>query len=76
MRRYFNGAQSAQAKAKFARDTGLAGVMVWEIGQDTQDVTSLLSAIAAEANGPEAAKKHIKKHRKYQKIMDGSQGEL
>lgn len=42
---YFNGADTIQRKTKFARESKLAGVMVWELGQDTHDETSLLKAV-------------------------------
>lgn len=42
---YFNGIETVQKKVEFAKDAGLAGVMVWEIGQDTEDEASLLAAI-------------------------------
>jgi chitinase len=42
---YFNGIETVRRKVEFAKKSGLSGVMVWEIGQDTDDDTSLLSAI-------------------------------
>lgn len=42
---YFNGIETVQKKVAFAKGAGLAGVMVWEIGQDTEDEASLLAAI-------------------------------
>jgi GH18 family chitinase len=42
---YFNGIETIQAKTRFAKDSGLGGVMIWELGQDTNDDTSLLQAI-------------------------------
>lgn len=42
----FNNAKTVAAKAKFARERRLAGVMVWEIGQDSDDEkTSLMRVI-------------------------------
>lgn len=42
---YFNGAATIDRKTRYAVKTGLAGVMVWEVGQDTDDDRSLLRAI-------------------------------
>jgi GH18 family chitinase len=42
---YFNGVKTIERKTKFARKAKLAGVMAWEIGQDTVDDSSLLKAI-------------------------------
>jgi chitinase len=45
----FNSRRTVQQKTRYARDEQLAGVMVWEVGQDVADSdTSLLSAIGAE----------------------------
>lgn len=44
---YFNGIATIQAKTRYALDSGLAGIMAWELGQDTTDDTSLLRAIHA-----------------------------
>jgi len=42
----FNGRRTLQQKTSYARDAGLGGVMIWEIGQDSADPkTSLLGAI-------------------------------
>lgn len=41
---YFNGLRTIERKVRFARKEGLAGVMAWELGQDTQDDRSLLRA--------------------------------
>ena len=43
---YFNGIDTVREKVRLAKAEGLAGVMVWEIGQDTTDRTSLLRAIS------------------------------
>ncbi|NNM54500.1 MAG: glycoside hydrolase family 18 protein [Spirochaetales bacterium] len=43
---YFNGIDTVREKARLAKAEGLAGVMVWEIGQDTTGRTSLLRAIS------------------------------
>ncbi len=42
---YFNGATTIQQKTRYAREQQLGGVMIWELGQDTADDTSLLRAI-------------------------------
>jgi GH18 family chitinase len=43
---YFNGRSTIERKTKFARDNKLASMMVWELGQDVRDNTSLLRAIS------------------------------
>ena len=42
---YYNGLQMIARKVKLANDLGAAGVMIWEINQDTRDANSLLKAI-------------------------------
>src|SRR5262249_34846473 len=42
---YFNGIKTIQEKTRYAKENGLAGVMIWELGEDTMDETSLLRAI-------------------------------
>lgn len=42
---YFNGVATIQQKTRYAREQSLGGVMIWELGQDTADDTSLLRAI-------------------------------
>lgn len=42
---YYNGMATIKEKTGLAIREGLAGVMIWEISQDTQDETSLLKAI-------------------------------
>jgi GH18 family chitinase len=42
---YFNGVKTIERKAGLAREKKLAGIMAWELGQDTQDEHSLLRAI-------------------------------
>jgi len=42
---YFNGIDTIRKKVQFAKAAGLSGVMIWEIGQDTEDDASLLAAI-------------------------------
>ncbi len=44
---YFNGPATIQQKTRYAREQQLGGVMIWELGQDTRDETSLLRAIHA-----------------------------
>jgi GH18 family chitinase len=41
----FNGLATVQRKTRFALEQGLGGVMIWELGHDTSDPTSLLDAI-------------------------------
>ncbi len=49
---YFNGIRTIQQKTCYAYQNGFGGVMIWELGQDTTDDTSLLRAIhRAAANG-------------------------
>ncbi len=43
---YFNGIDTIRQKVRYAKLRGLAGLMVWEIGQDTTDSSSLLAAIS------------------------------
>jgi GH18 family chitinase len=42
---YFNGIGTISLKTCFAREGGYGGIMIWELGQDTWDETSLLQAI-------------------------------
>jgi chitinase len=42
---YFNGPETISRKTKYAIDTRLAGVMVWELGQDAAGDQSLLKVI-------------------------------
>lgn len=46
---YFNGITTIQDKTCFVRDQGYGGIMIWELGQDTRDETSLLRAIQQAA---------------------------
>jgi len=49
---YFNGITTIQYKTCFVRENGFGGIMIWELGQDTWDETSLLRAIyQAVVNG-------------------------
>ncbi len=47
---YFNGPETISRKTKYAIDSGLAGVMVWELGQDATGDQSLLKAILGVVN--------------------------
>lgn len=42
---YYNGIATIKRKTELAKKEGLAGVMIWEISQDTNDENSLLKAI-------------------------------
>jgi len=42
---FFNGIKTIQRKARYAFDLGLGGVMIWQLGLDTFDDTSLLKAL-------------------------------
>lgn len=42
---YYNGIRTIKKKTELALKEGLAGVMIWEIAQDTNDEHSLLKAI-------------------------------
>ncbi len=42
---FYNGINTIEAKTRLAKKRGLGGVMIWEIGLDTSDETSLLKAI-------------------------------
>jgi hypothetical protein len=43
---FYNGINTIKAKTQFALKEKLAGVMIWEISQDTNDQYSLLKAIS------------------------------
>jgi GH18 family chitinase len=49
---YFNGIETMKRKAAIVRERGLAGMMIWEIGQDAPGDSSLLKAISTELNAP------------------------
>ncbi len=53
---FFNGPKTIRQKTRMALDKNLGGVMVWEVGQDTQDETSLLQAIQRERSEPSPRK--------------------
>jgi GH18 family chitinase len=42
---YWNGPATIRRKTRFALETGLGGVMMWELGQDATGTQSLLGAI-------------------------------
>lgn len=44
---YFNGADTVRRKVQYAKQAGLSGVMIWEVGQDSNDENSLLGAITS-----------------------------
>ena len=48
---YYNGVATIKRKTELALKEGLAGVMIWEISQDTQDDRSLLKAINEVVGG-------------------------
>jgi GH18 family chitinase len=48
---YFNGIETIRQKVRYAKAAGLSGIMVWEIGQDTTDASSLLAAISETRQG-------------------------
>lgn len=47
---YYNGLPTIESKTKFAVDNGAAGVMIWQLLQDSRDEKSLLKAINNTAN--------------------------
>ncbi|HEV3341230.1 MAG TPA: glycoside hydrolase family 18 protein [Pirellulales bacterium] len=47
---YFNGLETIRRKTRLAVEKKLGGVMIWELGQDTQDERSLLRAIHRAAS--------------------------
>jgi GH18 family chitinase len=49
---YFNGPATVRRKTEFALRAGLAGVMVWELGQDAPGPRSLLGAIREVVDRP------------------------
>ena len=42
---WYNGIPTIQAKAKYVKDEGLAGVMIWSLDQDAKGKSSLLTAL-------------------------------
>ena len=49
---YFNGVDTLQRKVAFAREARLAGLMIWELGQD-DDHKTLLNAVLQAADAPD-----------------------
>lgn len=49
---YFNGPVTLQRKARYVRERGLAGVMIWEIGQDAPGKDALLPGLAKQVRRP------------------------
>lgn len=50
---YFNGPDTVAAKVRLAREQGLRGVMIWELGQDAEDPQrSLLESIGRARREP------------------------
>ncbi len=48
---YYNGPTTIQKKVRYCAEQNIGGVMIWELGQDTSDDTSLLKAIDEIRNG-------------------------
>jgi len=48
---FFNGIDLVKQKSQFVLDNGYNGVMVWNLGQDTYEQTSLLNAINEVLDG-------------------------
>jgi GH18 family chitinase len=44
----FNGPTTLARKVNLARELGLGGIMIWEVGQDARGEASLLRGIRAE----------------------------
>jgi chitinase len=47
---FYNGMETIKRKVKFAKDNAAAGVMVWQLLQDSRDDKSLLNVIYQTAN--------------------------
>ncbi len=47
---YFNGHATIAKKVFWARESGLGGIMIWELGQDAQSEQSLLRTILESSN--------------------------
>ena len=45
---YFNNIDTIRSKTRYTVERGLGGIMIWELGMDTDDETSLLRAIQEE----------------------------
>ncbi len=48
---YFNGKDTVRRKTCYARDQGFGGVMIWELGQDSPGIYSLLRSVYTGATG-------------------------
>ena len=48
---WYNGIPSIRAKAKYVKDQGLAGVMIWSLDNDAKGERSLLSVIHGVLHG-------------------------
>eukprot|EP00656_Telonema_subtile_P021549 TRINITY_DN2258_c0_g1_i1.p1 TRINITY_DN2258_c0_g1~~TRINITY_DN2258_c0_g1_i1.p1 ORF type:complete len:316 (-),score=79.76 TRINITY_DN2258_c0_g1_i1:1294-2241(-) len=48
---YFNGPETVAKKSRWAKEIGLAGVMFWELGQDSKDAESSLLQAARTVQG-------------------------
>ncbi len=48
---FFNGIELVQQKSQHVMNNGYGGIMIWNLGQDTYDQTSLLSAINEVLSG-------------------------
>lgn len=42
---WYNGIETIKAKARYSKEQGLAGIMIWSLDSDAKDERSLLSAI-------------------------------
>jgi len=49
---WYNGIPTIRAKARYVRDEGLAGIMIWSLNNDAPGDKSLLAAIDAELSAP------------------------
>jgi len=49
---YFNGPRTLQRKVSLAKERGLGGVMIWEVGQDARGRASLLSRLTQAKKNP------------------------
>ncbi|CAN5451370.1 glycosyl hydrolase family 18 protein [soil metagenome] len=53
---YFNGPQTIEQKVKLAQDRKLAGIMIWELGQDASGSAALLPVIRGAVDAASPAK--------------------
>lgn len=49
---YYNGIPTIEGKTRFAMENGAAGVMIWQLLQDSKDSKSLLKTIHTTVNRP------------------------